>query len=84
MNPLKLMKLRHFKQTFEKNHPRFFPFLKVVSKNALQEGTLVNIQITTPNGKTYKSNLKLIANDIEMLKELNKAIQASHNDKNPH
>lgn len=69
MNPLKLMELRRLKQLFEKNHPRFFPFLHAVSKDALQEGTIVDIQVTTPAGGTYKTNLKLTASDIEALKK---------------
>ncbi len=78
MNPLKLMKLRHFKQAFEKNHPRFFPFLEAASKDALQEGTIVNIQVTVPSGSTYKTNLKFTADDIEMLKEIKRKAQSPH------
>lgn len=78
MNPLKLMELRRFKQTFEKNHPRFFPFLQAVSKEALQENTIIDIQVTVPSGHTYKTNLKLTADDIEMLKELKTKAQSPH------
>ena len=78
MNPLKLMQLHRFKQAFEKNHPRFFPFLHAASKEALQEHTVIDIQVTVPSAKTYKTNLKLTADDIEMLKELKKEAQPPH------
>ena len=78
MNPLKLMELHRFKQAFEKNHPRFFPFLKAVSQEALQENTIVDIQVTVPSGNTYKTNLKLTADDIEMLKEIKRKAQTPH------
>lgn len=78
MNPLKLMKLHRFKQDFEKKHPRFFPFLQAVSKDALQEGTIVNIQVTSPSGSTYKTNLKLTADDIEIFQEIKRKAQSPH------
>ena len=78
MNPLKFMQLHRFKQAFEKNHPRFFPFLHAASKEALQEHTVIDIQVTVPSGKTYKTNLKLTADDIEVLKELKKEAQPPH------
>ncbi len=76
MNPLTLMKFHRFKQSFEKKHPRFFPFLQAVSKDGLQEGTIVNIQVTSPSGNTYKTNLKLTTDDIEMFKEIKRKAQS--------
>jgi len=34
----------------------------------MQEGTIIDIKVTTPDGKTLESNIKLTANDIETAK----------------
>lgn len=68
-NPIKLMELKRIRDTFAKNHPRFFPFLNAVSKNALKEGTIVEIQVTSPDGASYKTNLKLSDSDIKILEK---------------
>lgn len=67
VNPVKMMELQRMKKTFEKNHPRFFPFLSAISKNAIKEGTVVEIQVTTPEGSSYRTNLRLTASDIQAI-----------------
>ena len=69
MNPLELMVLRRMKNTIEKNHPKLFPFLKAVSNHAAQEGTVIDVQVTCPDGKSYKTNLKVTKSDLEVLKK---------------
>ncbi len=69
LNPVRLMELKRLKNTFEKNHPRFFSFLNAVSKNAVKEGTVVEIQVTAPDGACYRTNLKLSASDIEAIEK---------------
>lgn len=69
INPLRLMELKRIKNTVETNHPRLFPFLKAVSKHAVQEGTVIEIQVTSPDGKCYQTNLKLTASDLEALEK---------------
>ena len=41
-----------------------------VSQNAIQEGTILEIQVTCPDGKSFASNLKVTAEDLEMLQML--------------
>ena len=52
------------------NHPKFPLFLKAVVGNALEEGTLVEINVTTPEGKNYCTNLKLKQEDLEFFQTL--------------
>ena len=52
---------------FRLNHPKFPLFLNAVSQDALMEGSVVEINITTPEGKNYCSNLKLKQNDLEFI-----------------
>ena len=54
-----LQKLRSSVQTFRNNHPKFPLFLNAVSADALKEDTIIEINVTSPDGKHYSSNLKL-------------------------
>ena len=65
-----LMQLRKRFETFRKEHPKMIPFLKKVQKEAFSEGSVVEIKVTSPEGKEYVSNLKVTANDIESLNML--------------
>ncbi|MGC4018422.1 MAG: hypothetical protein QM793_03800 [Muricomes sp.] len=55
---------------FRRNHPKFPLFVKAVSENALMEGTIIEITVTTPQGKSYSSNVKLKEDDIDLIKTL--------------
>lgn len=70
LNPFKLMELKQIRDAFQENHPRFFPFLTAVSKHGVKEGSIVEIHVTTPEGETYKTNLKLSSSDIQALEKL--------------
>ncbi len=68
MNPMMLMQLQQRIQTFQQDHPKFLPFMMAVKDNALKEGTVFAMKVTTPEGKTIESNIKLTSNDIETLR----------------
>ena len=54
-------------ERFRMNHPKFPLFLNAVSQDALREGAVVEITVTTPEGKNYCSNLKLMQEDLELI-----------------
>ena len=69
-----LQKLKSGIDRFRANHPKFPLFLKAVSQDALREGSVIEISVTTPEGKNYCSNVRLNADDMglmETLKNLN-------------
>ena len=68
MNPMLLMQLQQRMSVFQNDHPKVFPFFRAVGNNALEEGTVLAMKVTTPDGKTLESNIKLTANDVETLK----------------
>ncbi|WP_461810093.1 hypothetical protein [Faecalimonas sp.] len=70
INPMSLLKYKNAWEKFSENHPKFPHFLRAVSKNTLSEGTLIEITVTTPDGKSYSSNLKVKPEDIKLLQEL--------------
>ena len=68
LNPMILMQLQQKIQTFQQDHPKFVPFMTAVKNNALEEGTVFAMKVTTPEGKTIESNIRLTANDIETIR----------------
>ncbi len=68
MNPKMLMQLQQRLQTFQQDHPKFLPFLSAVKDNAVQEGSVFAVKVTTPDGRTIESNIRLTANDIETIR----------------
>ena len=65
-----LQKLKSGIDRFRANHPKFPLFLKAVSQDALKEGSVIEISVTTPEGKNYCSNVRLNADDIELMETL--------------
>ena len=45
-------------------------FLGAVAQNAVEEGTIIEINVTSPNGAHYETNLKLRAEDLEFIRAL--------------
>lgn len=77
MNPLKLMQLKSLWDKFTTNHPKFPKFLEAVGQNSIREGSVLEITVTTPEGDKISSNLKVTAEDmqlVESLKEISKGI----------
>lgn len=70
INPAKLLMLKSAWSTFENNHPKFPKFLNAVHKNAIQEGSLIEINVTTPDGKTISSNIKVTQSDKALFEQL--------------
>lgn len=70
MNPMKLLKIQGAWNTFKSNHPKFPLFVSALSKEGLGENTVIDIKVTTPEGKEFQSNIKLTASDLELLSSL--------------
>lgn len=70
MNPMKLLQLKGAWDTFVKNHPKFPLFLKAVGENGACEGCVYEFTVTTPEGKTFQSNLKLTSEDVALIGQL--------------
>lgn len=62
-----LQQLKSGIDRFRAGHPKFPLFLKAVSQDALREGSVVEISVTTPEGTNYCSNVRLNADDIELM-----------------
>lgn len=69
-NPMKLLQIKVSWEQFKARHPKFPSFLSAVSKGAVTEGTLLEMTITTTEGKTFSSNLKLTAEDMKLISDV--------------
>ena len=65
-----IQKLKSNLNLFRANHPKFPMFLRAVSQEALVEGSVIEITVTTPEGKEYCSNLKVKPSDLELVETL--------------
>lgn len=70
MNPAALFRLKGAWQSFTQNHPKFPLFLQAVQNTPMQAGTVIDFKITTPEGKTMQTNVRLTASDLELIASL--------------
>lgn len=70
MNPAKLFKIKGYWDQFVQNHPKFPMFINALRSNGVEEGSVIDITITTAEGKTFSTNIKVTQSDKEMLSEL--------------
>ena len=66
----KMMNIINAWNTFKRNHQKFPAFCNAVSKRDLKEGSIMEITVTTPDGEKIETNLKIKAEDLELLREL--------------
>ena len=70
INPAQIFQIMGAWQKFTANHPKFPKFLKAVTSEGIREGTVVEMTVTTPEGKAYCSNLKITQEDLELLAQM--------------
>jgi len=71
MNPMALLKIKPLFQTFCQDHPKLLMFFSAAS-SALDEGSIIEINVTTAEGKTMKTNMKVNQNDLALFQEFGK------------
>lgn len=65
-----IMKIKGAWDTFTKNHPKFMPFMQAVGREAIAEGTIIEVKVTSPAGKEYNTNMKITQSDLELFAQL--------------
>ena len=70
MNPKALLKANKSWDTFCGNHPRFPAFLQAVQTAGIKEGTIIEVSITTPEGKNMMTNVRITASDMQAFEDL--------------
>lgn len=70
MNPLKLGQMKKDFTEFSRRHPKFVPFFTNAVPAAAKEGSILEVKVTNPEGKEIKTNIKVTAEDVQLLTEL--------------
>ncbi len=70
INPMKLLQLKGLWDKFSARHPKLQPFFQAVGREAMQEGTVLELTVTLPDGKSLKTNMKMTSEDVEAVREL--------------
>ncbi len=72
MNPAALFKIKGAWDTFARNHPKFPMFVQAVSQAGITEGTIIEVSVTSTDGRKMETNVKLTASDLELFEMLKK------------
>lgn len=70
MNPAKILKLKGAWDKFTQNHPKFPMFMNAIRSQGIEEGAIIEIIITSPEGKAMSTNIKVSQSDKELFTEL--------------
>ena len=77
MNPITLLTMKSALEKFQNNHPKFMQFLSVMMQTGLQEGTVLECKVITPEGKELLANIKITEDDLELIEKL-KELAGNH------
>lgn len=69
-NPAMIFQMKSMWDRFERNHPKFPRFLKVVGTECIEPGTIIEISVTRANGEHIASNIKLNEDDMELIRTM--------------
>ena len=61
-----VMKLKNAWDRFTMNHPKFPAYLNAVRNSGIQEGDIIAVSITKPDGTVLDTNIKVQPSDIEL------------------
>ncbi len=69
-NPAAIFQMMNLWNKFKQNHPKFPKFMTAVYQNGIKEGSIIEINVTTADGQSLNSNLKITASDMELIEQL--------------
>lgn len=73
-----MLKLRSAWSTFSSNHPGVAGFISQAGKRGVEEGSIIDVKITYPDGTHLETNMRVTASDLELMQTL-KEIAAQKN-----
>lgn len=68
-NFMKIFQLKSLWDRFIQNHPKLPLFGQAVMAQAVREGTVIEISVTTAEGQNLVTNLKISPEDMALLEE---------------
>ncbi|MCM1084044.1 MAG: hypothetical protein NC393_08480 [Clostridium sp.] len=74
MNPMGFMKIKGLVERFKENHPKVPMFFTAASKS-VDVDSIIEINITTAEGKSLCTNMKVTADDMELVRQLSETMK---------
>lgn len=65
-----IMKIKGAFDIFTRNHPKFMPFMQAVGREAIGDGTIIEVKVISPSGKEYNTNMKLTQSDLDLFAQI--------------
>ena len=65
-----ILSMKSSLEKFQENHPRFMQFLATMTQNGLEEGTILECKVITPEGKEIQANIKINQDDLELIEKI--------------
>lgn len=76
MNPAKLFQLKSSWDRFTATHPKFPMFLRAVSgSDVIKEGTIIEVNITTADGRSFSTNVRLTPEDMQLFSDVKDTVK---------
>lgn len=69
MNPMNFMKIKGLVDEFKKNHPKVPLFLQSAGQS-IGEGSVIEVSVTTADGKNLCTNMKVTKEDMNLVEQL--------------
>ena len=73
MNPMAIMKIKGMLEKFRSNHPKIPAFFAAAS-HTMSEGSIIEITVTNVDGKALCTNMRVTAEDIELINQLKELV----------
>lgn len=74
MNPLQMMQIKNMMDRFHRNHPKVQSFFGAAAEK-IDEGSVIEISLTTSEGKTICSNIRVSQSDMELIEQAKQMMQ---------
>jgi hypothetical protein len=65
-----VMRVKGAWDTFTRNHPKLMPFVQAVGREAIADGTIIEVKVTSPQGKEYNTNMKITQSDLDLFDQM--------------
>ena len=69
MNPMTMMKISGMVKEFQGRHTKVFPFFRDTA-NSIGIDSIIEMKITTAEGKVLQTNMKVTQEDLELIAQL--------------
>ncbi len=70
INPAKLLTLKKEWEGFAQRHPRFMQFIMTIFQNGMGVGSVIDVTVTLPDGRSFQSNMRLTQEDVDLVKNI--------------